>query len=293
MEVADHQGVAVGARRDLGLDGGEDGGDVVEVLAPVEVLAAGVAVVGAAVQVVAVVVGEHGDGVGAEQRGDAEGEVLGQQPALDEAQVVLFEEGAAEEFVGGQGPVDGGVEGGDAGAGGAQVDGGGAAVGADDPAVDDVGAVGLGHAGEPVQGLGAEVVVGVEEEDVVAGGEGQADVAGAAGAARGGLGEDRQVGVVAGLSGEPGGAAVGGAVVDGDHFDAALVEGLREDRAEAAGEVGAGVVDGDDHGDGRGRVGRPAVRRVRGFVGYRHSASRRSSWQSLESPASPQSERDY
>ncbi len=106
VEVTGHQLVAVGAGRDGGGDLGEHGGDIGEVFGPVDVLAGGVAVVVAAVEVVTVVVGQDGDDLGVQQGGDAEGEVLGQEAAFDEAEAVAVEEGAAEEFVGGQAPVD-------------------------------------------------------------------------------------------------------------------------------------------------------------------------------------------
>ena len=204
----------------------------------------------------------------------------------------FFEEGAAEELVGGQGPVDRGVEDRDLFAGGAQLDGGGAAVGADDPPVDDVRAAFLGHPGEAEQGLGAEPVVGVEEEDVVAGGAVQSGVAGLARAARGLLVQHGQIGVAAGLFGQPFRAAVGGSVVDRDHLDAALVQCLGEDGAEAAVEVAPGVVHRHDHGDRR----RHGVR-AGGSRGHEVVRGGQRALRSLlnppNCPASQPSKRDY
>ncbi len=85
-------------------------------------------------------------------------------------------------------------------------------------------------------------VVGIEEGDEVAVAEGEAGVAGCAGTLIGLADADD---LREGLG--DGGAGVGGAVVDDDDFEGAIV--LGEDAFDGLADVFLGVVDGDDDGD--------------------------------------------
>ena len=87
----------------------------------------------------------------------------------------------------------------------------------DDLAEHDVGAVAVGHRDHAFERLGAQVVVGVAEEDVAAGGVLDADVARPPGAAGAGDADDLDAAlVVGGVEVEQFVAAVGRSVVDDD-----------------------------------------------------------------------------
>ncbi|MDQ0601777.1 hypothetical protein QF037_006122 [Streptomyces canus] len=135
------------------------------------------------------------------------------------------------------------------------------AVDALDAAEDHVGAVAVGHRDHPLEGLGAEPVVGVEEEHVPSGGLAQAYVARGAGAAGVVLADhrDRHVGAAGELL-QTGAGAVRGAVVDRDDLDARVVDGLGLDGREALDQVRHRVVRPDDHGHIRLRHGHTSPR---------------------------------
>src|SRR4051794_11997670 len=247
-EGADHQRVASRARRDHVGDQVHQGARGVEAqgvaAGPGDVLA-----VLAAHQVVAGVVGDHGDAVGPQIGLHGEQRVLAGPQGLVETHAVPLEERAAEQLLRAQRELDVGGE--DVGA----LQGlpphrrRRLAVDALDPAEDDVGAVAVGHRDHPLQGLGAEPVVGVEEEDVTPGRLAQADVARAAGAAGVVLPDHRDV--EGGPLGEllqvlPG--AVRRAVVDRDDLDARVADGLCLDGGQTVDQIRHRFVRPDDHG---------------------------------------------
>ena len=127
-------------------------------------------------------------------------------------------------------------------------------------AIDVVGAadepVGIG-AGEKLEGVGEMVglpgVVGVEEGDVGAAGEGEQGVAGARDAEVGRAAHELDaVGGAGGERGDDGGRVVVSAVLEDEHFP--LRPGLGGDGVEGRTEVGGSPVGRDDDGDKR--VGR-------------------------------------
>ncbi len=189
-ERADHEQVALVAGRDHVGDQLHQGTRGVEAQGVAAGLGDLLAVV-AADQVVAGVVGDHGDAVRAQVRLQREQGVLAGEQRLVEAHAVLLQQGAAEQLLRAERELDvGGVDVG-------PVERLAphrlrrAAVDALHLAEHDVRAVLVGHGDHALQGLGAEPVVGVQEEDETAGRLGQADVARPAGGRRSSPGGSR------------------------------------------------------------------------------------------------------
>jgi hypothetical protein len=175
--------------------------------------------------------------------------VLEPAPALGEAQRVRVEEAAAPELVRRQQPQQRLP---------LQVDA--AAVAAEevarhrlavphDLADHDVRDVAPRHRVHPLQRLVADPVVVVDEVDVLAARQLDADVARPPGPARVGDVLDAHVRVLGGEPVEPRRRGVGRAVVDEDHLVLARRERLVQQRADAVVDVASRVVDGDDDGD--------------------------------------------
>ena len=137
------------------------------------------------------------------------------------------------------------------------IDFGGVAVDALDPPEDHVRAVAVGHGDHPLQGLGAEPVVGVEEEDVTPGRPWPRPTL------RGPLGPPEfswritvtAMGARAANSSRHSPVPSRGAVVDGYDLDAAGRQGLRLDRGQALDQIRHRLVRPDDHRDIRLRNG--------------------------------------
>ncbi len=206
------------------------------------------AAVGTGHQVVAVVVGDHGDRLGVAVRVDGEDDVLADPERLVEHDAVADEQLAAEQLEAGERVVDGGLAERGAFAVLPEHGGGNLAAVADHLAEDDVGAVAVGHREHALQRLGAEVVVGIAEEDITPAGLGDRAVPRLAGAARGLLVRHPYFRIFRRILGEKISAAVGGAVIDDDDL---LADALLQQRGEAPVEIGAAVVDGhhDAHVD--------------------------------------------
>ncbi len=200
--------------------------------------------------VVAVVVGHHRDHRGVEVGGGGERLVLPHGEAGVEAEPEVFEERPAEEFRRPQRPVDVGVEhGGPRLVAAEHGEGHGPSADPDHLAEDHVGAVGVGRGDHAFQCLGAEPVVGVQEEHVAAGGQVQADVARLGGAARVLLVDHPHGRAPCGEAVEFLAGAVGGPVVDRDDLQPFGADRLLEDGLDALDQVGHRVVGGDDDTD--------------------------------------------
>ena len=213
-------------------------------------------------RVVVVVVGQHRDPARPYARLEGERLVAADRHVLGVAQAVPLDQVPPEQLGVGQRPRQGGVEEVHLRLGAGEdglVDV--AAVDPDDAAQHDVGVVPVGRRDEPLQRLRAEVVVGADEEDVPAGGVLEAPVARRRRAARVGLVDhlDR-VRVQPGEPVQLPAAAVGGAVVDRDDLQPVRADRLLDQRGQAPGQVGHGVVDGGDDGHiGHGHVLTPTA----------------------------------
>ena len=185
LEVAGQQVVAERAGRDVRghqldrlLDHGQPGE---------RVAAAGAlhdaAAVGPGDQVVAVAVGDHRDRLGVAVGVHGEVDVLADEHALAEPDAVPLQHLPAEQLPAAQAVVDGAVAQFHPIGGAVEHRLGGPPPVTDDLPEHDVGAVPVGGDQQVLQRLGAEVVVGVAEEHVAAGGVGEADVARQPGAA--------------------------------------------------------------------------------------------------------------
>ena len=196
--------------------------------------------------VVADVVREHGDRAGREIGADDEHQVLEPAATLRESQAVLLDERPAEELVRRQaveerrlperGPVHVGEE---------QVP----RHPAMEPghlAEDDIRVVPARHRVQPLQGLGPEPIVVVEEEDVFAAGRGQPDVARLAGPAGVLLVDHPEVRMPRGEGIESCRGLVGRAVVDEDALDLVRAQRLVQDRLDASVDVRPRIPDRDD-----------------------------------------------
>lgn len=199
---------------------------------------------------VAVLVGDHRYHGGLQICLGHEEAVLAHADVLVEAQPVLLHERTPHELVRRQGVPD---------AGGGQIDDllvglehgpGNRAVDTHVLAERHVGAVALGHVDHPAQRMGAEVVVGVQEEDVAAPGQPEGDVAWAARPSGVLLVDDaHRAGMLGGEPVQLLPGAVGRPVVDGYAFQFVRAQRLFDHRFQAARQIGHGVVGADDDSD--------------------------------------------